>query len=60
MHGEGVFSWSDGRKYKGEYYNDLKHGKGDFYWPDGRKYCGQWKSGKQDGRGIYTGQNGVP
>ena len=46
MDGEGTFSWSDGRKYTGEYKDDKKHGKGVFIWPDGRKYDGEWKEGK--------------
>jgi hypothetical protein len=42
MHGEGVFTWVDGRKYKGEYKNDKKDGYGTFEWPDGRRYEGFW------------------
>jgi hypothetical protein len=34
MHGRGVFLWKDGRKYEGEYFNDLKHGEGIFTWPE--------------------------
>ena len=30
MHGRGVFTWSDGRRYKGECINDKKHGNGTF------------------------------
>jgi hypothetical protein len=36
MDGKGTFTWSDGRKYVGQYYNDKKEGQGDFIWPDGR------------------------
>jgi len=46
MHGEGVFTWTDGRKYTGEYKNDKKDGQGVFEWPDGRRYAGAWKDGK--------------
>jgi hypothetical protein len=53
MEGHGVFTWSDGRKYVGEYKNDQKHGHGTFEWPDGRKYIGEWKDGKQHGEGLY-------
>ena len=28
MEGHGEFFWPDGRKYSGEYANDLKHGYG--------------------------------
>lgn len=40
MHGQGIYSWPDGRKYDGEYLDDLKNGFGSYYWPDGRKYTG--------------------
>ena len=46
MHGNGTFTWKDGRKYQGEYFQDKKHGYGEFDWPDGRKYKGEWKNGK--------------
>ena len=46
MHGQGVYTWSDGRKYEGEYYMDKKHGYGIYYWADGRKYEGNWANGK--------------
>lgn len=53
MEGRGTFSWDDGRKYVGDYKNDLKHGQGTFSWPDGSCYKGQWVEGKQHGEGIY-------
>ena len=28
MHGKGVYTWKDGRKYVGEYLNDLQNGFG--------------------------------
>lgn len=31
-----VFTWNDGRIYKGEYKNDKKEGYGIFTWPEGR------------------------
>jgi len=40
MNGYGVFSWSNGNKYEGEFVNDKKNGKGKFTWPDGRIYDG--------------------
>ena len=58
MHGYGVFSWPDGRKYEGNYANDIKEGKGKFSWPDGRLFVGTWKNGKQNGRGTYYNSKG--
>jgi hypothetical protein len=46
MHGKGIYTWKDGRKYEGEYKNDKKDGYGEYTWIDGRKYAGQWKNGK--------------
>ena len=53
MNGKGVFTWTDGRSYNGEYVNDKKEGWGVFIWPDGRKFEGYWLGGKQHGRGKY-------
>ena len=58
MDGTGVFTWSDGRKYEGEYVDDKKEGHGVFTWPDGRQYDGSWKNGKQHGFGIYHSSRG--
>lgn len=46
MHGQGIYTWADGRKFEGDYADDQKNGKGSFYWPDGREYHGGWKDGR--------------
>ena len=55
MHGQGTYTWKDGRKYIGEYKFDKKvfllnhifqHGFGTIIWTDGKKYEGYWKYGK--------------
>ena len=58
MHGYGLFTWADGRKYEGQYFDDKKEGRGVFTWPDQRKYDGLWVNGKQEGPGIYYNQKG--
>lgn len=58
MNGKGTFTWTDGRKYIGDYIEDKKHGQGTFEWPDGRKYIGGWKNGKQHGNGTFYSANG--
>lgn len=40
MHGAGLFTWQDGKKFKGKYIQDKKDGYGEFYWPDGKVYKG--------------------
>lgn len=52
MHGKGVFTWPDSKKYIGDYFDDKKEGYGEFFWPDGKQYKGQWKNGHQHGEGI--------
>ena len=44
MQGYGIFTWENGRSYKGNYIEDKKEGYGEFFWPDGRKYFGNWNS----------------
>lgn len=59
MHGEGIFTWKDNRKYIGSYVNDKKEGYGEFTWPSGKVYKGNWKDGKQDGDGeLFNTQTG--
>jgi hypothetical protein len=36
MHGRGIYTWRDGRRYEGSYLNDRKHGYGVYTWADGR------------------------
>ena len=64
MHGKGLYSWPDGRKYDGYYIQDHKEGEGTYFWvyllkqSDGRSFKGQWKHGKQHGYGDYTHLDG--
>ena len=53
MDGDGLYTWSDGRSYAGQYMNDKKHGRGKYTWANGKTYDGEWKDGKQHGDGIY-------
>lgn len=66
MNGVGIFKFTDGRVYDGEFLNGSRHGKGKvlevtnvgvYTWPDGRSYDGQWKDGKQHGIGIFVDKN---
>lgn len=54
MDGIGVYTWQDGRQYRGEYKDDKKHGYGIYTWSDGRTYSGHWCRGKQHGLGTYS------
>lgn len=58
LHGQGAYSWADGRSYEGAYVDDKKQGFGIYIWPDGRKYEGHWYNGKQHGEGRFTNSKG--
>lgn len=53
MHGDGVFTFDDGRRYEGQYVKGEKGGIGLFTWADGRTYEGGFEAGRQHGRGIF-------
>ena len=44
MNGKGVFTWTDGRRYEGQYRDDQKEGFGT-YLNKGVKYEGHWMNG---------------
>ena len=46
MHGYGVYTYSDGRKYEGYYANDKREGQGKYKWKNGTIYDGEWKDGR--------------
>lgn len=50
----GVYSFSNGDTYKGEFLNGMKHGRGVYsYLSSGEVYDGEWRSDQWNGRGIY-------
>ena len=53
MHGQGIYVYSDGVTYEGQFVDDKKTGYGFYYWNDGRKYEGWWYKSKQHGLGIF-------
>lgn len=48
-HGRGMYVWSCGDTYKGEWKNGKMHGQGVFRWANGDDYVGQWRMGKMHG-----------
>lgn len=57
-HGQGTYTFADGRKYVGSWKDDKKHGQGTFAWANGDKYEGSWQSDKRNGQGTYTFADG--
>lgn len=54
MDGMGIYTWKDGRCYKGYRKKNYNHGFGIFIWPDSRKYMGMWYQNKEHGLGVYS------
>lgn len=49
-----MYTWSDGRKYEGEWLNNNMHGNGKYTWQDGRCFEGSYEADRRQGNGIYT------
>lgn len=56
--GQGTYTFSDGRKYVGEWKDGKRHGYGTMTSPDGSKYVGKWKDDKRDGQGTIIYPDG--
>lgn len=55
LHGEGIISWPDGRRYEGQFRQSVYHGPGKLEVPAAGGvtiYEGAWKNGKLEGKGI--------
>jgi SH3-like domain-containing protein len=54
LNGKGIYSYSNGEKYEGQFKDGERHGRGILNFPDGNKYIGQFKNGKRHGQGILN------
>ncbi|MFS8159504.1 MAG: hypothetical protein ACMG6E_04695 [Candidatus Roizmanbacteria bacterium] len=50
--------YSNGRKYEGEWLNDVRHGRGYEVHPNMNVYIGEFVNGKAHGHGIYQWKHG--
>ena len=57
-HGMGVYNFSDGGVYEGEWRHNLQEGYGAMRYASGSLYEGDWKGGMQDGRGVFRFASG--
>lgn len=55
---QGVFIWSNGEKYVGEFRDDKRNGQGVFTWPNGEKYVGEFRDNKRNGSGTRYSTDG--
>lgn len=51
---QGIYKWSDGRIFQGDFKNDQRNGHGVYKWPDGSNYEGGFQEGQRHGEGTYT------
>jgi len=49
MEGAGTYCWHDGRKYTGDWKDNMMHGFGVFTFEDGREYRGDYVNDKKEG-----------
>ena len=57
-HGQGTYTFPDGKKYEGNFLDGKRHGQGIQYDKDNKKiYEGEWKEDDPDGEGTLFDQN---
>jgi hypothetical protein len=57
-HGKGIMIYENGRKYEGNWINDLREGRGYEKHSNGNMYMGEFSNGKAHGHGVYKWTNG--
>ncbi|MED6220292.1 Phosphatidylinositol 4-phosphate 5-kinase 9 [Stylosanthes scabra] len=55
--GHGVYVWSDGCVYEGEWRRGMRNGVGKIRWPSGALYEGEFSGGYVHGTGTYIGSD---
>ncbi|MED6216284.1 Phosphatidylinositol 4-phosphate 5-kinase 9 [Stylosanthes scabra] len=55
--GHGVYVWSDGCVYEGEWRRGMRNGIGKIRWPSGAVYDGEFSGGYVHGTGTYIGSD---
>ena len=50
MHGQGFYTWADGKKYQGRWRDNKRNGIGTCTYPNGNKFHGEWKDDKRHGQ----------
>jgi hypothetical protein len=57
-HGHGVYKWTNGDVYEGEWHHGSREGKGRCAYGSGNVYEGHWKDNQKDGKGKFTWESG--
>ena len=42
IYGKGKYTWTDGKKYDGQWVRNKMEGRGILHWPDGKYYDGEF------------------
>ena len=50
-HGQGIYFFSDGDSFMGQWKDGNPHGEGVYTYPSGEKFVGKWKEGKKQQQG---------
>jgi hypothetical protein len=58
VNGKGIYKYSNGVVYEGDFVNNLKNGIGVMVWQSGDKYIGEWKAGYITGKGKLIYKDG--
>ena len=58
MHGYGVYNYTSGAVYSGDWTDGKHHGIGTYEFPGGCVYTGEWKDHKMHGEGTFVDKNG--
>ena len=58
MHGKGMYYFSDGCLYEGDYVDGKRSGRGVYRFPDGSFFEGEYRDGVVEGRGTFTFADG--
>ena len=56
--GTGIFTWSNGDVYEGDFVDGMRTGEGTFRWADGKTYVGSFKEDAREGLGTLTWTDG--
>jgi len=54
FHGKGIYTYSNGNVYDGDWIDGRKSGQGSQTWENGDKYTGGWSNNREDGQGSKT------
>jgi hypothetical protein len=58
-HGHGLFTYSSGATYTGQWHEDMRHGHGTYTLDTGSTYVGQFRRDKFHGQGMYKWVSGA-